>query len=82
MKYTDKLREEFISYIRALGYEIHENWIEIHLIGICAILKGNNVNLKNFTYVERRDENTYVRLSSADFDNKEITEGLFNPTIE
>jgi alpha-beta hydrolase superfamily lysophospholipase len=68
-------REAFTDYLRAKGYTVIS--IDENQYGVTARLRYAP-HLKDFTQVKRLKVDLYTaRLSSADFNNENITDNLF-----
>ena len=75
-------KQAFRTYLMAKGYIQYPYFKEPTFCydtgrGVVSMIKGHDVNLKDFTKVERRGENTWVYLSKKDYNNRDITNGSF-----
>lgn len=78
-----KIEQAFKDYLTAKGYIRYEyfkspTYCFATNYGVMCVIKGHHVILGDFTNAEKRGDNTWVRLSNIDYNNKTITNGLFN----
>lgn len=80
---TQKIKMAFLEYLKALGLKPKKETIAYNNNSVQCVISGCNVNLQNFTSVKRTDDgnNCLTRLSIDDFENKKMTNGMFNLII-
>lgn len=81
---SEQIKTSFRSYCRAKGYKVVLHSTKRNPFWVTCVVDGDDVNLKDFTKVERLpfDENvgvvrTLVGISTKDFSNTKIHENLF-----
>ncbi len=62
MKKSTDLKSEFKSYLMSKGYEVIRHSILINEDSIEALVKGHNVNLNDFSEIQKAGEDTIVVL--------------------